>query len=352
MKIRVYSACFVISFCLMSFSLGHAAEAIKLTYANYFPPTHKIGTLGGQFCDEINKRANGKMQITYHPAGTLATGPKVFNAVVQGVADIGLSAISYNRGRFPVTEALDLPHGFPSGWVSGQVENDFYNKFKPKEWDSVHVLYFHGSGPFLLQTLKKPVKSLEDLKGLKIRAVGGMVDALKYLGATPMPVEMADMYESLRRGVIDGVFGPFEQLKGWKTGELIKYVTTSWKVGVSAVFYVAMNKDKWNSLSPDLKKIFDEVSAEYKEKFLLLWNETDTEGADFLKSQGGQVIPLTDAESARWIEAVQPVVTSYKKSMVSAGHSDKEIDSYISYIKERIEYWRKIEKEKGIPRPF
>jgi TRAP-type C4-dicarboxylate transport system substrate-binding protein len=276
----------------------------------------------------------------------------MFNAVVQGIADIGLTFISYNRGRFPVTEALDLPHGFPSGWVSGQVENDFYNQFKPKEWDSVHVLYFHGSGPFLLQTLKKPVRRLEDLKGLKIRAIGVMADAVKGLGATCVPMEMADVYESLRRGTLDGIFGPFEQLKGWKTGELIKYVTTSWRVGVSAVAYVVMNKDKWNSLPPDIKKIFDEVSAEFKEKYLVMWVEIDIEGRDFLKSQGGQVIPLEDAEANRWIKAVQPVMANYKSSMVSAGHSDKDIDGYVNYIKERIEYWRKIEKEKGIPTPY
>jgi TRAP-type transport system periplasmic protein len=265
------------------------------------------------------------------------------------MADIGLSATPYIRGRFPVTEVLDLPHGFPSAWVSGQVQNDFYAKFKPKEWDEVHILYFHSVGPFLLNTLKKPVKTLEDLKGLKIRAQAGIADTVKALGATPIPLEQADVHESLRRGVIDGVFGPFEILKGWKFGELCKYTTVSWKVGSCATFYVAMNKQKYDALSSDLKKIFDQVSAEYKDKFMVMWNQTDIDGKEFLKEKGGQTIPLSAAEAARWVKAVQPVLADYKASMVKKGFAAKEIDGYFSYIQERIEYWSKIEKERKIP---
>lgn len=352
MKSKVFAVLLVVSFVLVAVCPVRGAEPIKLTYANFFPPTHRVALLGGQFCEEIKKRTNGRVEISYYPGGTLATGPKVFNAVVQGVADIGLSATTYNRGRFPIMEILDLPHGFPSAWVSGQVQNDFYNKFKPKDWDDVHVLYFHSCGPFLLNTLKKPVKTLEDLKGLKIRGQAGIADTIKALGGTPMPLEQADVYESLSRGVIDGVFGPFEVLKGWKFGELIKYTTVSWRVGVGATFYVVMNNGKWNALSPDLKKIFDEVSSEYKDKYLVMWNEIDIEGRDFLKSKGGQVIPLADAEASRWVKAVQPVLANYKSSMVQKGHSEKEIDGYVSYIQERIGYWSKVEKERKIPSPY
>lgn len=352
MKHKVFLVLLTLSLVMATASVSRGAEPIKLTYANFFPPTHPVAVMAGQFCEDMKKRTNGRIDITYHPGGTLSTGPKVFNAVVQGVADIGLSATPYNRGRFPVTEILDLPHGFPSAWVSGQVQNDFYNKFKPKEWDDVHVLYFHSCGPFLLNTLKKPVRTLEDLKGLKIRATGSIADTVKALGATPIPLEQVDVYESLRRGVIDGVFGPFEILKGWKFGELTKYTTVSWRVGVGAVFYVVMNKDKWNGLPPDLKKIFSEVTSEYKDKFLLMWNQTDIDGRDFLKSQGGEIIPLPDAEADNWVKAVQPVLTNYKSSMVSKGFSGADVDAQINYIKERIEYWRKAEKDRKIPTPY
>jgi len=347
-----FSMLVAVSIVLSFISSGAAAEITKLTYGTYFAPTHQVAVLAGQFCEEIKKRTNGRVEMQYYPGGTLVTGPKVFNGVVQGVADLGLGAASYNRGRFPLTELFDLPHGFSSGWVTGQVLNDFMAKYKPKEWESVHVVYFHSCGPFVIQSVKKPVKVLEDLKGLKMRATASFAVTMKALGGTPVPLEMSDVYESMRRGVIDGIYGPLEQLKGWKTGELVRYVTASWRVGNGSCFYVIMNKDKWNALPSDLRKIFDEVAAEYREKYLRMWNEIDIEGRDTLKTQGGQIIPLSAAESARWVKIVQPVVEEQKKELVSKGYSAEDVDQYIGFIRERIEYWRRMEKDRKIPTPW
>jgi len=134
---------------------------------------------------------------------------------------------------------------------------------------------------------------------LKIRGTGRVGDLVKTLGATPMPIEMVDLYESLRRA-LSMEHGPMEQLKGFKIGELIKYVTASYKVGSVFSFYVAMNKHKWDALPPDMKKLFDDTCKEYKDKWALVWNEIDIEGREFLVSQGGQVVPISDAESAKW----------------------------------------------------
>ena len=101
-------------------------------------------------------------------------------------------------------EIMELPLGFPSSWIATHVANDFYEKFKPKEWDTYHVLMFSTSPPNVLQTLSKPVKNLEEIKGLKIRGQGRIADIVKSLGATPVPIEIVDLYESLRRGVVDG----------------------------------------------------------------------------------------------------------------------------------------------------
>ena len=137
-----------------------------------------------------------------------------------------------------------------------------------------------------------------------------MADTLKALGAAPVPLEMADVYEAMRRGVIEGVMLPPETLKGWKMGELAKYVTASWMVGSTNTFYAVMNKDKWNSLPADIKKIFDEVSMEFKAKHAVAWNEIDREGVEFFKQHGGQVIQLSDAEAKKWEKAVEPVIAN------------------------------------------
>ena len=123
----------------------------------------------GKYCEEVNKKAGGKVEVTSFPGGTLLSATKMAAGVATGIADIGFSHCSYSRGRFPVMEIMELPLGFPSSWVATHVANDFYNKFKPKEWDTYHdVLLFTTSPVNVIQTVSKPVKALEDLKGMKI----------------------------------------------------------------------------------------------------------------------------------------------------------------------------------------
>ena len=100
--------------------------------ANYFPPMHMNSVLLGKYCDEVNKKLAGKAEITQYTGGTLLGPDKMAAGVLTGIADIGLSNLSYTRGRFPVMEIMDLPLGFPSAWIAGHVANDFYNKFKPR----------------------------------------------------------------------------------------------------------------------------------------------------------------------------------------------------------------------------
>jgi TRAP-type transport system periplasmic protein len=353
-KMKKRLVCIVLGMIVVSFisSVSHSADVTRLKFNNYFATTHFVSTLLTQYCDDIKKRTNGRVEISLLSGATLTPPNRVYDGVVQGISDIGLSNPGFTRGRFPVSEIITQPLGFPDAWVSSYVANDLYAKFKMKEYDSVHPLFFFGSGPMTIQTVKKPVKTLEDLAGLKLRAIGPAADMAKLLGAIPQPLDPGDVYEALRRGVLDGTIFPLEALKAWKIGEILRYGTSSWKIGAAAVFFVVINKDKWNSLPADVKKVFDDTSAEYVEKFALAFNKADLDGLEFLKSQGGSTIPLSDAESARWIKAVQPMLDIYRKDMVAKGYTDKEVDAVEMFVKERIEYWRKAEKERKIVTPY
>jgi TRAP-type transport system periplasmic protein len=114
-------------------SLAVAADVTKLKSANYLPATHKMSLLGQKFCDEVNKKLAGRVEIAYFPGGTLLSPDKMLTGITQGIADMGLSHIAYTRGRFPVTEVTEMPLGFVDGWVNSMVANDFFNKFKPVE---------------------------------------------------------------------------------------------------------------------------------------------------------------------------------------------------------------------------
>ncbi len=342
----------VVSLLFATYSFTYAAEAVKLKFANYFPPTHMNSVMMGKYCEELNKKLAGKVELTQYTGGTLLAAPKMAAGVATGIADIGLSHCAYSRGRFPVMEIMELPLGFPSPWIATHVANDFYDKFKPKEWDAYHVLMFSTSPPNVLQTLSKPVKTLEELKGLKIRGTGRLGDIVKALGAVPMPIEMVDLYESLRRGVSDGTYAPCETLKGFKLGEVEKYTTAAWKVGSVYAFYVVMNKNKWNSLPPDVQKTFTDFNKEFLPRWAVEWNNIDIEGREYFLKQGGQVIDLPDAESAKWIKASEPVLGDFKQDLVSKGYKAGEIDGWLSFIKERIEYWKGQEKAKKVPTAY
>jgi TRAP-type C4-dicarboxylate transport system substrate-binding protein len=259
---------------------------------------------------EIEKRTGNKVQITVFPGGTLTKAPQCYSGVVEGISDLGFSLFAYTRGRFPVMAAVDLPMGYPNGKVASMVAQEFAKDFNPKELNDVKVLYLHAHGPGILHT-KKPVRKLEDLKGMKIRATGLSAKVVTALGGVPVAMPQGGTYEALSKGVVEGTFGPMEVLKGWKQAEVIKYTTECYSVGYTTTFFVVMNLDKWNSLSPEIQKVFEEVSDKYVKVHGEVWDSTDLEGRKYTESLGNEIISLSDEESARWRKAVEPVISDF-----------------------------------------
>ena len=295
-----------------------AEAATSLTYSIFFPPTHAQAKAAESWAKEIEKRSAGQVKISLFPGGTLTPADQCYDGVVKGISDIGMSAFAYTRGRFPQMEALDLPLGYPNGLVATRVANAFYQAQKPKALENVKVLYLHAHGPGLLHT-KKPVKTLEDLKGMKIRSTGFSAKVVSALGAVPVAMPQGETYEALSKGIADGTIGPIEVLKGWKQGEVIKSTTDCFDVGYTTVFFVVMNLKKWNALPPDVRKVFDDVSREWIDVHGKAWDDADKEGRAFTKSLGNQIIPLSAQESARWKKAVRPTIEEYIKDAEKKG---------------------------------
>ncbi|MEJ2587928.1 MAG: TRAP transporter substrate-binding protein [Deltaproteobacteria bacterium] len=335
----------MVLFCLVSalglffapFATAGSEKPIELSYANFFPPTHIQSKLPETWCKEVEKRSHGKVKITYYPGGTLLSAPKIFNGVVDGIADIGNSVLGYSRGMFPSMEAIDLPVGYPSGVVATKIINDFYNKFKPKPFKRVKVLYFHAHGPGILHS-KRPVRTLEDIKGMKVRSYGFNAKMTSALGAVPVALPQSGVYEALQKGVADATFSPAEVLKGWKQAEVVKSTTLCYSVGYTAGFFVVMNLEKWNSLPKDVQKVIEEVNAEWVKKYGPAWDKSDQEGLAFSKSLGNEIIPLSAEESARWAAAVKPVLDDYAKGAEKKGLPGKK---YVKFIKAKIKKYSK-----------
>lgn len=296
-----------------------AGAAVTLTYSNFFPPTHVHSKLAESWGKEVEKRTEGRVTVQYFPGQTLTRGPQIYDGVVQGISDVGMSLFAYTRGRFPVMEAVDLPLGYPSGRVASAVLNEVYQTLKPKELDDVEVMYLHAHGPGLVNSQTRPVRTLEDMKGLKFRATGFSAKMVSALGGTPVAMPMPETYQALSKGVVDGATYPYEAMKGFRLAEVTKYTTESFPVAYTSGFFVVMNKAKWQSIGPEDQKIIREINAEWAKKTAAVWDEIDREGKAFFASKGGQSIALSPEEAARWKKAVAPVMDEYVATATKKG---------------------------------
>ncbi|MFC1904633.1 TRAP transporter substrate-binding protein [Chloroflexota bacterium] len=312
---------------------------IELKVANFYPASASQSILLEEFCRELEKRTDNRVKVDYYADGSLLTSMAMFEGIVSGTADIGYSHVYYTPGRMPVTEVAGLPLGYPSAWVGSQALNDFYEQFKPKEWDEVKVLFMNTSNPSAIATAKKPVRKPEDLKGLTIRAPGLPGDVIKALGGSPDPTPMSEVYDAIAKGVLDGESSNLETLKSFNLAEVIKYSTSVWQITNPYPFYLIMNKDSYAKLPADIKGTFDTLVGEYKERNILMWNSIDFIGKAAGLEQGVEFIELTPSEAAKFKAAVEPVIDDYTKAMVDKGYSEAEVKGWIEFLQERIDYW-------------
>jgi TRAP-type transport system periplasmic protein len=315
-----------------------AQEPVKLTFGSaLFGPTHGISKLNEEFSAELEKRTNGMVKVTYHPAGTFIAAPQLYDGVEKGILDIGQSAAGYNRGRFPLTEVFDYPLGFGADGTAVKItgiQNAYYEKFRPKELDNVKVLLLFGGQGMILHT-KKPVRNLEDLKGMRIRAAGTASQIPVLLGATAVSVPSPEVYEVLRKGAADGTFIFPEALKGYRLAEVVKYTTKNYSSAAGACFYIVMNKKKFESLPPNIQKTIDDVCKEFMSKYGQRWDDNDREGLEFAKSLGNEIIDLSPEENNKWMALTTPLVAEYVKAGKERGLPADEVVKFIDTFKKQ-----------------
>lgn len=328
---------------------GQSTEPIKLRFANYYAAESGPGTIGQVFADDVKELTDGRVIVEYYPGGMLLGPDKMYDGVVQGIADIGLSNLGYTFGRFSQSEVLDLPLGFPNAWVSNRVAMDFYEKFQPKEFKDVHMLTMHTSPVNNIITATAQVNKPEDLKGLKIRGTGNIAKLVEALGASAVAVNTPEIYDNLSKHVIDGVMLPWETIKTFRFAEVTKNATQTWPIGQVYTFYIVMNDKKWNELPPDLQKIItDYVQGDFKEKIADMWNRIDIEGIQYARDNGYNIVDLSPEELVSWKQMSDKVVGNYVNDMVAKGYSKDEVNGWISFIRERIDYWTNEQIKAGV----
>jgi TRAP-type transport system periplasmic protein len=309
--------CFILF--VLSVPVSYAQQkVISLRYSAYHAATDPNSKIIEEWCREVEKRTSGRVKVTYYPGGILTPPAQTYDSVVRGIADIGFSMCSFSKGRFPLTEVIDLPLGYMSAVQGSRLTNAFYKKFKPKEYEETKVMYLGAPPQQILLMKQKPVSTLEDIKGLKVRATGTSSRLIQLLGGAPVGMPITDVYDSLSKGIIDGTITSYEPVKSYKLSEVVRYVT-EWHSTYVSADWTAMNKQKWESISPEDQKTIEAINEEFSEKQAKLWDSQNQVGKDLFLQKGGKIIKLTKEEDARWTKAVSPMLDEYVANMKAKG---------------------------------
>ena len=304
------------------------AQEVTLRVHHFLPPpsvTHK--DFIEPWARKVEAESGGRIKIEIYPAMQLGgKPPALYDQVRDGVADIVWTLPGYTAGRFPIIEVFELPFMAASAEATSQAAHEFYKRHAREEFAEVHPLMVHVHAPGTLHLRGEPVKTLEDLQGLKLRAPSRMTNAaLKALGATPVGMPVPAVPESLARGVIDGAALPYEVALPLKVHELTRSHTEI-AVGkgtrglYTAVFLFAMNKARYDALPADLKKVIDDNSGTaLAQKIGRLWDEAETPGRQAAVDSGAAFHTIDGAELARWQAATAGVTRDWIAEMNAAG---------------------------------
>ena len=314
---------------------ARAAEPITLRYAN-FPPAATFPCVQMEhWAKEVEKRTRGKVKVQTFPGGTLLGAKNIFDGVISGMADIGNFAMSYQPGRFPVSEAVDLPMGFTSARAASLTLFDLIEKHKPKEFAAVKVLTLFTCPPTNFMT-KTPVRSLADLKGMELRVAGTNAEVVKRLGGIPVAMPQSETPEAIQKGVVKGMVSSMEILKDFKFAAYTPYATVANLPVVS--FAVVMNKAKWDSLPADVKDVMEKMGREQAEWTGKYVDDHVTESLAWSKeNHKHQLFQLPAADHEKVESLLKPMTEDYVKRTAAAGLDGGRIVADVQALKKKHE---------------
>jgi TRAP-type transport system periplasmic protein len=294
-----------------------SAQTINFKLATHVPPQHYANKVFEQWIAELDKRSGGRIKVTLYPGQSLGKIPDEWNMLKSGISDLGWILPMYFPGTFPLVDVSDLPYLMLSGKRDLNFINTLFDKFLNTEFGEVKVLWPGLLGFPELHT-KKPVGKLEDLKGLQIRCPPGpLLQAIEKLGATPVQIPSPEVYNALDRGIADGCVIPWEGALAFKFYEVVKnHTAIDIACGINVT---AMNLKKWNSLPPDIQRIFQELNVPTQQRLTDSANATDELAISTFKKAGNNIIVLSSQEKARWAEATKSVVEAWAKKMDGRG---------------------------------
>jgi len=278
------------------------AETVTLRMSTWLPPKHHhVAVTLPTWIAAVEEASGGTLKIKIDPA-PIAKPPGQYDVVRDGAADMSYHVVAYTPGPFEILRGAELPFLSPSAEVGSQAAYDWYDRNVgfDAEFKDVKIITMFVHGPGAVHS-KEPIKTLEDIAGVKLRVGGGGVRMAEALGATPVALPAPKAYEAIQKGVADGAMFPFESIAGFRLGELVNYHLEIPGGLYTTPFAVMMNPAKFDSLSDAHKKVLTDLGGVAGAKIIGKgWDDADAVGRAKAVEQNGVFHTLEGEELEKW----------------------------------------------------
>jgi TRAP-type C4-dicarboxylate transport system substrate-binding protein len=304
-------------------SVGGVSAQTTLTMSSWVGPTHPLtrDVLGG-WAAAVEKATNGRVKMQMLPKAPMAAAG-TFDGVRDGLVDVSYVTASYTPARHPLPLLAELPGSGGSAEVNSVAYNRIHWKYlqQANEYKGVKLLGVFTHGPGQMFSVKKPVTSVADLAGMKVRSGGGISEAsAKALGASPLVKPAPESYELLSSGVADATFFPSESIRSFNLDKVVKHATYFPGGFYSSSFGFFMNEDKWNKLSKQDQDAITSVSGEALARLAgKAWDAADKVGIEALKAAGVAMVDANPAFVADVRKRTEPLINDWVKAANAKG---------------------------------
>ena len=300
------------------------AQDVTLTLHQFLPPQANVPKLVlDVWADNVEEASGGRIKVDRFPSMQLGgKPPELMDQAIDGVADIVWTVVGYTPGRYPSTEVFELPFMMTNARAASRAYWEMFEKhMKDTEFKDVHILGTWVHGPGLIHA-NKEIRSPSDMEGMKIRGGSRLANALlEKVGATPVGMPVPAVPEGLSKGVIDGTTIPWEVTAALKVPELVENHTEFTGNALYVLtFVLAMNKDRYESLPDDLKKVIDDNSG-LEFSVFAGGTQADSDGPAraAAEARGNNIVTLNAEETEAWKEVAQPIYDEWVADMNEKG---------------------------------
>ena len=268
----------------------------------------------------IEEDSKGQVKIDIYPSMSLGgSPPQLFRQVATGVVDMVWTVNGYTPGLFPHCEPFELPTVFTNNIAATNLAmRAMYKDYISKDYGAVHLLFNHVHAGQALQMASKPVHSIKDTQGTRLRVPGPTgVDVVKAMGAAPVSMPVPGLPQALSTNVVDGALIPWEIIPALQLQDVTKYDIEGPDMNRfgTTTFQVSMNKTRWASLPENIKQVFDKnCDDDWLREVAKIWRDDDNHGIAVAVKAGNEHIVLTEEEMDGFNKALGPVVDKWAKA--------------------------------------